>query len=156
MFQTVILVLALAISSFAQQSCPATTPNAAFTPPAPYSASAGGPGFLYGTADLWTYIEAPIHASDGSRLSAKLVYWRVGFQWTAEYDPDLKVIVKRLDASAPLIEAPPAHGVKFGGDDTPSGMAMMTGIEIPEPGCWQIVATYRGIHTLSYITSVIR
>jgi hypothetical protein len=156
MLPAAILLLIPGIALFAQQSCPATTNNVAFTPPAPYAALPGGPGFLYGTRELWTYVETPMHATDGSRLSAKLVYWSPGFNWKAESLPDLKVIAKRLDAPAPLIETPIAHGVRFNDEEIPANMAMMTGIEIPDPGCWQIVATYKGIHTLSYIVSVIR
>jgi len=158
MVREVILVIAFGIPSFAQQTCPVTagTPSAAFKPPAPYSSAAPGPGFWYGTRQLWTYIAPdPLHVGGPDKLSAKLAYWRVGFQWTAEYDPDLKVIAKRFDARAALIESLPAHGIKFNGDDTPGGMAMGTGIAIPEPGCWQIVATYKGIHTLSYFVRVI-
>jgi hypothetical protein len=100
-----------------------------------------------------------MHASDGTRLSAKLVYWRTGFDWRTESLPDLKIIAKRLDRPAPFIEAQVAHAVLLSADldnQRPADMAMMTGIEIPEPGCWQIVATYKSIYTLSYITSVVR
>lgn len=157
MFRMVILALALGISSFAQQSCPATAdrPSVAFKPPAPYPAAPAS-GFWYGTAELWTFIETePMTVADG-HLSAKLVYWRVGFDWRSESRPELKVIAKRLDAPAPLIEAQGANGVRFNDEEIPANMAMMTGIEIPEPGCWQIVATYNRIHTLSYITWVVR
>ncbi len=159
MFRAVSLALALGVASFAQQTCPATAnaPAMAFKPPAPYVTSPAGNGFWYGTAALWTYIEpGPLHVGNANRLSAKLVYWRRGFQWQAELNPNLKVIAKRVDAPSPIIEAPPAHGILFDDDEIPANMAMMTGITIPEPGCWQIVATYRGINTVSYIAWVVR
>jgi hypothetical protein len=158
MFRAVILALALGFASYAQQTCPATanTSSVAFTPPAPYP-EAPARGFLYGTTALWTYIDSgPMHTGDEDHLSAKLIYWRTGFDWKAESLPDLKVIAKRLDSPAPLIEAPQVRGVRLNDDEIPANMAMMTGIAFPEPGCWQIVATYKGINTLSYIAWVVR
>ena len=138
------------------QSCPATNEtmrSAAFTPPAPYKSLDNG--FLFGTPSLWTYIpDGPLHTATGRNLSAKLVFWRVEFDWKSRPGPDLKVVARRLDAPAPLIEGNEAHGVLLQGDEKPENMAMMTGITFHEPGCYQIIANYKG-YALGYIVEVV-
>jgi hypothetical protein len=61
----------------------------------------------------------------------KLTYWRRGFDWRREPNPELIVIAKRLDREAPPVAAPLASAV-FVNTDEP---AMMAGIDIPTIGC---------------------
>ncbi len=153
----VIAGLPLCASAQCSPTAPGTSNEAVqqpFVPPPPYKATSPSGRFWYGSPQLWTYITFDgFQTGDSSRLSAKLVYWRVGFDWLKEPDPDLEVVAKRLDNPAPLVRAGPAHAVKFPNDDSPASMAMMTGIRIPAAGCWEITANYRG-QTLSYVVSV--
>jgi hypothetical protein len=85
-----------------------------------------------------------IKDSDG----AKLTYWHRGFDWRKR-KPELTVVAKRLDREAPIVAAGPTNAV-FVTTDKP---AMMTGIDIPSSGCWEITAQYRG-DSLSFVVSV--
>jgi len=125
-----------------------------YIPPAPYHATAHPHGFWYGSDSLWTYVRFDgFVTSSQDRISAKLVYWRVGFDWLQEPEPELAVGARRIDAAAEPVVAPKAYGVKFPDDETPGSMAMMTGISIPVAGCWEIEATYRG-QILRYVVQV--
>jgi hypothetical protein len=138
-------------------TCSVTKPPAQpFVPPLPYWTDHGPHGFWYGTESLWTLL--PVHGAshihnnvDESKggYRTKLTYWRRGFDWRREPNPELIVIAKRLDREAPPVAAPLASAV-FVNTDEP---AMMTGIDIPTIGCWKITAQYRG-HNLSFVVSV--
>jgi hypothetical protein len=153
------LLIALPFSAIAQQDCPVTAENpvAAFTPPAEYGTPLGSGSMWYGNQSLWTSLpNGPMHVAEAPRLlSDKLVFWRVGFNWKQEPAPDLKVIARRLDAPAPLLQTGQVHGVLLANEETQGNMAMMTGIAFHEPGCWQIVAIYKGMY-LAYVVSVTR
>lgn len=152
---TVTLVLAtFGTPSSLPAQCAATTEKEAFVPPQPYRSSNSFKAFWFGTSVLWTSV-APeaFHIGDERRLSAKLVFWRVGFDWQQEPEPELAAVARRLDGPAPLVWAQRAHGIKLPNDNTPSGTAMMTGISIPVAGCWEISANYKG-QILSYVVAV--
>jgi hypothetical protein len=127
-----------------------------FVPPSPYWQDASKEMFWYGSNSLWTllgiqgtwYIDRNALENRGV-YSTKLVYWRQGFDWRTEVDPDLRVIAKRLDRKAPLVLAAPAHAVFV----TRTRPAMMVGIDIPSAGCWELTAEYHE-HKLSFVVSV--
>ena len=140
-----------------QDACPITRPaNPPFVPPSPYWSDAGPEGFWYGTDSLWTNVEFQgtwsmrDNVLEGHGYRTKLVYWRRGFDWRKEPEPQLRVHARRLDSNAPQIKAEHANAV-FVGSSAPS--AMMTGIDIPTAGCWKITAHYHG-DTLSFVVLV--
>jgi hypothetical protein len=135
-------------------SCAVTRPpEQSFTPPAPYSQNAPGNYFWYGTDSLWTAVpgngmwSALPHNPDG--YTQKVLWWRKGYSWTAEPEPQLFVTGRRLDAPAS-----PAHVSRatnaYAAD---IGSAMMVGIDFPTPGCWEITGRYAGAE-LSFIVWV--
>jgi hypothetical protein len=144
------MVLAFSSCVFAQ--CPVTiAPDRPFVPPAPYIAEPHDGGFLYGSDSLWTFV--PTDANWGPP-GKKMVYWRAGFDyWRPSIDGQkepptmLAVVARRLDAPAPMVWAPHASSVRF--PELP-GTAMITGLELPTPGCWEISAHF-GDDTLSYV-----
>jgi hypothetical protein len=79
----------------------------------------------------------------------KLTYWRRGFDWHSEPEPELVVFAKRLDRTARTVAAEPAHAVFI----TTEKPGIMTAIDIPSAGCWEIAAQYKG-QKLSYVVSV--
>jgi hypothetical protein len=137
------------------KACPVTKPPARpFVPPPPYGTDHGPDQFWYGTESLWTLlgIEGTWNIHDNVLESqgayrTKLTYWRRGFDWRRELEPGLIVIAKRLDRQAPPVAADPAHAVYI------AGPGMMTGIDIPSNGCWEITARYSG-DSLSFVVSV--
>jgi hypothetical protein len=65
-------------------------------------------------------------------------------------------VARRLDGKAPLVWS----GLATSGFDDRNipglaGMFMVTGIDIPSSGCWEIAAQYvddtREVHTLAYL-----
>jgi hypothetical protein len=139
------------------EACPVTKPPAQpFVPPPPYWTDPGSDRFWYGTESLWTHlgvrgtwnIQNNVLEGEGG-YRTKLTYWRRGFDWRKEPKPELIVIAKRLDREAPPVAAPPASAVFV----TTERPAMMTGIDIPSTGCWEITAQYRG-QRLSFVVSV--
>src|SRR5689334_7504645 len=103
----------------AAESCPITKPPAqAFVPPPPYWTDPGPHSFWYGTESLWTQLAVEgtwilhgnvLESKGGYRT--KLTYWRRGFDWRSEPEPELVVIAKPLDRTVPTIAAERAHGV---------------------------------------------
>ena len=139
------------------KACPVSKPPAQpFVPPAPYWTDHGPDRYWYGTESFWTllgvqgtwHIRSNVLEGEGG-YRAKLTYWRRGFDWRREPEPKLVVIAKRLDREAPPVAAAPAS-VVFVTTERP---AMMTPIDIPSTGCWELTAQY-GSHRLSFVVSV--
>jgi hypothetical protein len=152
----------------ASSQCPATpAPNPPFVPPFPYRTNANsGAGFLYGSTSLWTWISTdpdwwrgPACCRAQRPYVAKLAYMRAGFNARKEPDPELTVVARRLDVVAPLVWAGHANATWGPGEDNRihldllSSMSMLTGIDLPAAGCWEIAARYKD-RSLSYVVLV--
>ncbi len=141
-------------------SCPVTVPPAnPFTPPAPYEPGMNPNGFWFGTEKLWTALRksgvwpwvphGPGHEHQVQPLTDKIFWWSVDFNWKKEEYPELKVTGRRLDGDAPpLLTLPTTNAI--GGDET---AAMLTGVYVPAPGCWEITGDYKG-EKLSFVVWV--
>jgi hypothetical protein len=121
-------------------SCPTTRPpDHPFVPPAPYPPTPPplyGDVFWYGTDGLWTWLEA-----DGTaRRSDKSFWWREGYDWQTETSPGLLVTGRRLDAAAPAVTSSAATN----GFREDIGAFMLTGLELPTGGCWELTGRYGG------------
>ena len=129
------------------------TPSPSFVPPAPYPERPRPENFWYGSAKLWTQL--PITGiwqgtrSDGSYVT-KLVFWRQGFDWRTEPNPNLILTARRLDGEAPSVALSHANPV-FVNTKSP---AIMVGLGIPTPGCWDITAYYNGV-SLEFVVSIL-
>jgi hypothetical protein len=136
-------------------------PSPVFIPPVPFAPPVAPQAFWLGSSSLWTMVpSSPWHLGSDGR---KLPYWREGFDSQKENEPRLNVVARRLDSPAPLIWAPLASGVKAHRVGAPDDMAMLTGLEIPTAGCWEISAHYGSTdsasrrwreHTLTYTVRV--
>ena len=125
-------------------SCPVTVPqNPPFTAPAPYSPdSALDSNFWYGSSSLRTDLPKDgiwyglPHNLNG--YTQKIFWWREGYIWNEEPEPELTVTGERLDADAPPLISSGATNA-YAGD---IGSAMLVGVDFPTPGCWKITGTY--------------
>jgi hypothetical protein len=163
-----VLVIALAAltagdqQSFAQQlwtpakpvpaSCHMThRPATAFVPPPEYHPEElSADEFFIGTEKLWTSLLDPMmwgwsphrpgHEQD---LTAKIFWGRVGYSWRTEPRPRIKVTGRRLDGPAPPLMLPQGSATHAIIDDSGRG-AMLTGVYVPVPGCWEITGDYDG------------
>ena len=141
-------------------SCALThRPTTEFIPPVGYRPEKLPDGFFYiGSERLWTGIWEPMvwqwrphgpgHELD---LTAKVFWYRVGYSAYKEPIPKLRVKGRRLDGPAPALVTPqgPATNVII---DSERG-AMLTGVYVPTPGCWEITGDYEG-DKLSFVVWV--
>jgi hypothetical protein len=115
--------------------------------------------FWYGSDALWTALnfDGKWKAGDygnGTVYTTKLVFWTRDFDWRKELEPKLIVTGKRLDGNAPSVAEAHASTVFVPGN-RPGMMppGMMTGLDIPTVGCWELTAHHGG-HTLTFAVSV--
>jgi hypothetical protein len=156
-YYLVAVLATLLIPVLASAQCRTTpAPNPTFVPPASYPSKAAEKMFWYGTDALWTAVDDDGTWSmrgnvlKGKGYRTKLVYWGRGFDGRTEAEPKLVVTARRIDSEVPSVTAGHASAVFVPGS-TPG---MMTVIDIPTTGCWEITGVYRG-HTLAFTVSVI-
>jgi hypothetical protein len=145
-------------------SCPVTTPPAhPFTPPAWYEPP--DDSFWLGSEKLW--IEGyksgvwdwephkPGHEHEVQPLTVKISWGSVDYEWRKEPRPNITVTGRRLDGEAPpLLLMPTTHSL-LGPEPNPTRAAMLTGVYVPTPGCWEITGDYNG-QKLSFVVWVQR
>jgi len=147
-----VLMLAVLPNLAAGEACPVTIPpNPPFVPPAPYQPIPSPRGFWYGTSALWTYLHGDglwhgIREAGG--YSNKLFLWTPGFDGRIEPRPDIIVVLRRLDAEAPLVSSRGGTNAFFDGS-----WAMLTGVTIPTAGCWEVTSAHGG-QPLSFVVFV--
>jgi hypothetical protein len=104
-------------------------------------------GFLLGSASLWTFVNTYDFSPDRGRpqgppYTFKLVYWHPGLNWHHTNETNaLTVVARRLDApSAPIVFTHRAGMVGHLSAEASDEVAMMTGLDLPTGGCWEIAA----------------
>jgi hypothetical protein len=143
------------VADESHDNCPMTRPpNPPFSPPAPYHPYAPSPGeFWYGTDALWTAVPANGVWSDlphnPEGYTQKVFWWRKGYSWTAEPEPQLTVTGRRLDAQAPPLNV--SRATNAFAEDIQS--AMLVGVDFPTLGCWEISGRYADAE-LSFVVQV--
>ena len=158
-----VLISVVALTAMGQQnsprqrppaSCPVTVPpEVSFTPPGPYKKDEDA--FWLGTEKLWTILRKsgiwewaphrPGHEGEVQPLTEKTFWASVDFNWRTEWRPKLKVTGRRLDGDAPPLLTSPTTNAFL--DPAP---AMLVGVYVPTPGCWEITGDYKG-QKLSFV-----
>jgi hypothetical protein len=133
-------------------SCPVTLPEkSAFIPPAPYDALGFEGYFWFGSSSLWTSL--PQNGvwyglpNNPGGYTQKVFWWRDGYVWDEEPEPNLVVTGERLDAKAPsfkVSEATNAYAKDI-------GSAMLAGVDFPTLRCWKITGKYNDKAELSFV-----
>ena len=161
----VLLISLVALTAMGQQnspqqpsappaSCPVTVPPAdPFTPPGAYEL--GEKSFWLGTEKLWTVLRKsgvwgwaphkPGHEHQVQPLTEKTFWMSEDFNSREEYPAELKVTGRRLDGDAPPLLTLPTTNA-FPGPTA----AMLVGVYVPTPGCWEITGDYKG-QKLSFV-----
>ena len=131
-------------------ACAVTQPDPPFVPPSPYPAVAPPlyESDWYGSEALWTMLDrdGEVWGASAINLGEKTFWWSTG--WRGMRDdpsPALTVVGTQLDGPGTFTAGPATNAER---DDF--GEAMLVGLEVPTPGCWQIEATY-GDAVLSYV-----
>ena len=139
-------------------SCPVTVaPAVPFVPPGPYEL--GEKSFWFGTDNLWTALRKsgevwywaprkPGHEHEVQPLTKKTFWCSVNFNYKEEYPPELKVTGRRLDG-----DAPPLLTMQTTNAFPGPAAAMLSGVYVPGPGCWEITGDYKG-QKLSFVVWV--
>ena len=132
--------------------CAVTRPDPAFAAPSPYPSSPPDDRYAwFGTPELWTMLKRDGEVWDAANApvaaQVKMFFW--SSNWAGmreEQEPGLTVVATRLDGPGTVRtdHATNAAAESLGGE------AMLSGIEFPTPGCWQITASYRDAH-LSFV-----
>ena len=132
-------------ASIPSADCPVTMPGkVSFEAPEPYSPSAPWAGmFWYGTKGLWTALQTNgVWSGLPDNLGGytqKIMWWSHYYSLKDELVPALVVLGRRLDGDAPPL--------KFDGATNASaadiGDAMLTGVDFPTLGCWEITGQYK-------------
>jgi hypothetical protein len=134
-----------AAASVPPADCPVTLPGkATFQAPEPYSPDAPWEGiFWYGTTGLWTALYTN-GVWDGlpdnpGGYTQKIMWWSDRYVLRDEPQPALIVSGRRLDAESPPLKFDGATNA-FAED---IGDAMLTGVDFPTLGCWEITGQYK-------------
>ena len=139
--------------SVAPASCPVTRPPAVpFTPPGENQMGVDDNNFWWGTEKLWIALPKSgtvwgwlPRAPGKPDLTAKIFWGSVDFDYHRKEDYDLKVTGRRLDGEAPPLLVEKVTNALF----VPNA-AMLTGVYVPTPGCWEITGDYKG-QKLSFV-----
>ena len=116
-----------------------------FPAPEPYPHGYPHEGMVwYGTDGLWTALSV-----DGDHAPRKSVWWSSDFRGgIVEGEPEVWVTWTRLDTDKRVVID---NDGKATNAYTPEeGWFMIAGIDPPQPGCWQVKATYKGA-SLTYV-----
>lgn len=132
-------------------TCPVTVPpQPGFVPPEPYPSKPPFEQVWYGTADLWTILDAsgdvwrdlPVD-SDGSIFN-KTLWFSESFPSVGEGDvtgmDNVNLTAVRLDESAPTVVE---HSRGMPGFRHDIKYFKLMGLVLPEAGCWEVTASYR-------------
>lgn len=128
-------------------TCPVTRPPAEpFIPPEPYSPAYPYDGYVwYGTPDLWT--DLPVDGvwsrlpyTEGKGYTQKIVFWNESYDWQTEQQPEFTLTGQRLDGDASSFQTDHATN----GYHPDVGAFILTGVEIPTLGCWELTGRYKG------------
>jgi len=134
----------------APQDCPVTEPpDPPFVPPLPWPPQPPSEDdFWFGGDGLWTALP-----KSGSwrqlAITEKFWWWsnQYGVEDVAEdWTPDLMLTAERLDGSAPSFQVSDATN----GYHESFNQAMLIGVTLPSPGCWQFHAQFKG-NELSFV-----
>ena len=136
-------------------SCLVTVPqDPAFVPPAPYDKLGFEGYFWFGSNSLWTSLPqdgvwAGLPANPGG-YTQKVFWWREGYVWNEEPEPNLVLTGERLDAEALSFKG--SKGTNAYASDI--GSAMLAGVDFPTLGCWKITGRYNDEAELSFVVWV--
>lgn len=134
------------VSSSPPAECPVTAAakQDAFKAPEPYSVDAPWEGmFWYGTEHFWTAL--PTNGTwaglpdNPEGYSQKIFWWSDLYVLKDELEPALEVTGRRLDADAPALKGYGATNASA----SDIGDAMLTGVDFPTLGCWEVTGRYR-------------
>lgn len=134
------------------EGCAVTRPNPPFAAPSPYPSSPPDDRYAwFGTPELWTMLDLDGEVVDAANtafpVGVKMFWWSSNWAGMREdQEPALTLVATRLDGPGTVRTD---HATNAAADSL-GGEAMLSGIEFPTAGCWQVTAQY-GDAVLSHI-----
>lgn len=132
-------------------ACPITQPNGN-EPPPEANVFARGAGD-YGNDVLWTALwiwgEGVVQVPDDDRLLPDGTITGMKWGWYRYVAGKLLIEGRRLDASAPPLEA------DGDGGNGPAGSFRPTSLTFPTDGCWEITGSIEGRGSLTFVVLVV-
>jgi hypothetical protein len=102
----------------------------------------------FGTEKLWTHLPdkgawngLPHYSPGDPTFRQKIFFWHEGYNLRIESRPHLIVTGRRLDATAPPLVF---GGASNGWTDDKEHPFMVTGVNFPTLGCWEVTGDYHG------------
>jgi hypothetical protein len=132
------------VPSSLPENCPVTQPPAeAFLPPPPYPSQHSSDGFWFGSEKLWVQLPKDgiwhlSHDGPDAAFGQKIQWWRKDYEWRTDMPSKLKVTGERIDAPAPPLTS------RSDASGTTGHSFIMSGLDIPTRGCWQVTGNYAG------------
>jgi len=131
------------------ESCPVTKSlDPPFIPPPPYPPTKTTDSFWFGTEKLWTLLPGKgawnglqHYSPSNPTFRQKIFFWHEGYNLRIESRPHLIVTGRRLDATAPPLVF---GGASNGWTDDKEHPFMVTGVNFPTLGCWEVTGDYHG------------
>ena len=136
------------------ESCPVTraTPETQFKPSSvPRGLAPESMVFWYGSDSLYTALDPGgrwrgIASPAGTRN--KSFWFRNNAEWLSERPYQLKLTYRQLDTTGPMYSGAEVTNAIIGKE-----VAMLTMLELPTRGCWEVTASYKNAH-VSFVTWV--
>ena len=149
-------------SSADPNTCPVTVPpQPGLVPPDPYPPEPPFEQVWYGTPELWTILDAngavwrDLPVGEGPHAVGDKTLWFSENFSTAEAEDfsghaNIILTAVHLDGSAPTTVVQEGAVPSFNRDIK---IFMLVGLGLPEPGCWEVTASYQGAE-LTYVLQV--
>jgi Tol biopolymer transport system component len=151
----------VAASSAEPSSCPVTVPpEPSFVPPSPYPADPPFGQVWYGTSDLWTILDPEgaiwrdLPVGEGRHaIGNKTLWFSEDFSTSPgeDFSGDDRITLTAVDLDGSARTVVQEGGVPSFNRDIKN--FLLVGLGLPEPGCWEVTARYRGVE-LTYVLLV--
>ncbi len=120
-------------------ACPTTAPD----PETQLYGEPGGLQVFISQEGIWDMLPPGREGGYGQKI-----FWKFpGYVWTEEQTPDLDIVAEQLDGDGYFVQTEPATNAFA---DSLHGSSILTGVEFPQAGCWQITGEYRDA-TLTFV-----
>lgn len=148
------MATAAPLPQLSPDTCPITQPpDPPFVPPSSHPSQAPYGNFWYGSDTLWTLLTPDglwdSLPQDERGYGQKVLWFREGYDMTVEERPALTVVGQQLDGAGATFEMNDATN----GHHSDVGEFMLTGVNVPSAGCWEITGNYRN-SALSFVVWV--
>jgi hypothetical protein len=141
-----ILIALFAGTLVSDPSCAVTEPpQSVFVPPPPFNPAPELGAFYFGSDDFWTILpDNGVWQTQHDQPTydrRKISWFSKGFFWLSGDESNLKVKARKVDGSYEAVDGGRATN---GFIEARQESFMLSSIEFPSTGCWEITAQFHG------------